>query len=56
MTIERLVEAGRWALSIEELADELWVDVDTITTRLTALTDDEREQYEAARSDVEIAR
>lgn len=56
VTIECLVEAGRWARSIEELADELWVDVETTTTRLTMLTDDERERYEAARRDVEAAR
>lgn len=56
VSVERLVDVGRWALSIEELADELWVDVETITTRLDTLTSSEREAYLEARRDTEVAR
>lgn len=51
--VEHLVAAARWARSLEEAADELWVDVDTLLTRLDTLTDDEREQIVAARRIIE---
>lgn len=37
-----LVEACRWARDVHELADELWVDEDTIVVRLKALHPSER--------------
>lgn len=37
ITLERLLDAVRWALSVEELADELFVDVDTLRCRLEHL-------------------
>lgn len=56
VSLEHLVDAARWARSIHELADELWVDVDTITTRLDTLTERERSLYLEARRDAEVAR
>ncbi|MEE6273478.1 ImmA/IrrE family metallo-endopeptidase [Georgenia sp. MJ206] len=39
-----LLDALSWAEHLEEVAEELWVDVDTVLARLDALTDDERDQ------------
>lgn len=39
---ERLVEACRWARNVHELADELWVDEDTVVIRLKGLHPSER--------------
>jgi Zn-dependent peptidase ImmA (M78 family) len=36
--LDALVEALRWSRDESELADELWVDVDTVRTRLAGLT------------------
>lgn len=51
--LESLVEAARWARSIEELADELWVDVETVRIRLSTLLDDERDEVCRARTEAE---
>lgn len=40
--------AAVWARSPEELADELWVDLDTLLTRLDTCTDREREALNSA--------
>jgi IrrE N-terminal-like domain len=53
--IGELADAARWARSPEELADELWVDVETIHIRLGALSDAERARYLGVRKDVEVA-
>jgi hypothetical protein len=39
---ERLMDACRWARNLHELADELWVDEETVTTRLAHLHPSER--------------
>lgn len=41
--IETLMDALRWADNLEEVADELWVDHQTLIDRLDTLTDDERQ-------------
>ncbi|QPK80784.1 ImmA/IrrE family metallo-endopeptidase [Schaalia sp. ZJ405] len=40
--IDSLVDAVVWGRSPEEIADELWVDVDTLLVRLDSLTERER--------------
>lgn len=45
--MERLLDGLRWTQEWEELADELWVDVDTLMARLDTLTDFERGQIAA---------
>jgi hypothetical protein len=40
--LERLVDAARWAHNAVELADELWVDLDTLMCRLEHLHPSER--------------
>lgn len=39
--MDDLVDAYRWAEALEEVADCLWVDVDTLRARLDSLTPDE---------------
>lgn len=39
---DKLIEAYRWARNLHELADELWVDEDTVKTRLAHLHPSER--------------
>lgn len=51
--LENLVEASRWARSLEELADELWVDVETVRIRLSNLLDAERDEVLRARAEAE---
>lgn len=46
--LNELVEAAIWAVDITELADECWVDVDTMQCRLDTLTDEERAQVKQA--------
>lgn len=46
--LDALIHAALWARGIEELADDLWVDVGIVHTRLATLTDDERAEYRAA--------
>lgn len=41
---ERLVDAYRWAEHLEEVADVLWVDVDTLRARLDGLDAGERQR------------
>jgi len=41
--LHHLADAMRWAMSFEELADELWVDHATLKARLTTLTPTEIE-------------
>ncbi|WP_127572722.1 ImmA/IrrE family metallo-endopeptidase [Georgenia faecalis] len=48
-----LLDVLRWAGHLEEAAEELWVDVDTLEARLEALTDDERRQLERLIADRE---
>jgi hypothetical protein len=43
-----LVEAAIWAVDLAELADECWVDVDTMQCRIDTLTDDERAEVRQA--------
>lgn len=52
--LDRLVDAARWARSVGELADELWVDVDTVETRLAILTDEERAELARASTEVDL--
>lgn len=40
--LDDLVHAVIWGQSPDEVADELWVDLDTLMTRLNTLTDRER--------------
>jgi hypothetical protein len=46
--LEQLVEAAIWAVDLAELADECWVDVDTMQCRIDTLTDDERAKVRQA--------
>lgn len=41
---QALADALVWANDDQELAEELWVDVETVRTRLATLTDDETRQ------------
>ena len=49
--IERLLAGLRWAHDELELADELWVDVDTLYARLANLDDRERGLVDEAREE-----
>jgi hypothetical protein len=42
ITDEALVDALRWTVQEDELADELWVDVPTVVARLSDLSDEEK--------------
>ena len=42
--MEHLLDALAWTEHLEELADELWVDLDTLMARLDGLTPEERAQ------------
>lgn len=42
--LDKLIDAMLWAGNEWELADELWVDVPTVLTRLKTLTDAEHQQ------------
>ncbi len=54
VSLDDLVEAARWARSWGELADELWVDVETVRIRLATLVDSEREELLRARGEEEL--
>lgn len=41
ISLERLADAMVWAVDDYELAEELWVDVGTVRTRLSSLTPEE---------------
>jgi hypothetical protein len=43
VSLDQLAEAIVWAMSEEELALDLWVDVDVVRTRLGSLTEEERD-------------
>jgi hypothetical protein len=45
---QQLLDAWLWAYSVEEMADECWVDVDTMRRRIDNLTDVEREAVRCA--------
>lgn len=45
--IDRLLDVLAWTERLEEAADELWVDVDTLMARLDGLTPGERAQVAA---------
>jgi Zn-dependent peptidase ImmA (M78 family) len=47
VSLDALAEAMAWARSLEELAEELWVDVDTVRTRLAHLHPAERHHLRA---------
>lgn len=51
--LDRLVDAARWARSLDELADELWVDVETVQIRLATLADAERDEVALARTEAD---
>ncbi|MCD2096576.1 hypothetical protein [Rhodococcus rhodochrous] len=42
IAIPQLIDAALWTQHPYELADELWVDIDTLTTRVQHLTREER--------------
>ena len=52
--LDDLVDAARWARSLGELADELWVDVETVRIRLATLVESEREEVLRARAGTEL--
>lgn len=43
ISLDRLMDALRWAESMEEVADELWVDHQMLIDRIDTLTKDERQ-------------
>lgn len=45
--MDRLLDALAWSEELEEVADELWVDLDTLYARLDTLTAEERAQIRA---------
>lgn len=51
--VEDLVRAAAWAVSVEEAAEELWVDVDTLLVRLENLNENERERLDSFLGDCE---
>lgn len=48
----RLLDALRWARTHDELAEELWVDEDTLATRLAHLHPSERTKIDALREEL----
>lgn len=46
--LDKLVDALVWAFDDEEVADLLWVDLDTVQTRLVTLTSKETAEINAA--------
>lgn len=53
ISIERLLNGLRWTRDWEELADELWVDVETLQDRLDGLTVGERAMIVALSGEIE---
>lgn len=49
--LDRLIDALRWCLDKRELADELWVDLATVETRLASLSENEQATIEEALDD-----
>ncbi len=52
ITFEHLLDALRWARTAEELCEELWVDAETLHTRLTKLHPSERLKIIALREEL----
>jgi hypothetical protein len=52
ITIERLADALQWSQHMEELAEELWVDEDTVRCRLDHLHPSERHYLRQRSADV----
>ena len=50
---DALLDALRWARSLHELADELWVDEDTVLARLAHLHPSERTKVVALRDELD---
>lgn len=48
ITLPALIDALRWAVSVEEAADELWVDPATVRVRLLRLTVEEHQSITEA--------
>ena len=46
ISLDRLAEALRWSLDEHELAEDLWVDVATVRTRLDRLSPTEKDYIE----------
>lgn len=44
VTLEAMLNVATWTDSLEEAADELWVDLDTLYARLDGMTVDEKDQ------------
>lgn len=51
--MDRLLDALAWSEELEEVAEELWVDLDTLYARLDGLTADERARVVALAERVE---
>ncbi|MDD9207860.1 ImmA/IrrE family metallo-endopeptidase [Georgenia sp. 10Sc9-8] len=55
ITMEQLLDALRWSEELQEVAEELWVDTDTLNARLDALTAAGRAQIVALYEEIERA-
>lgn len=53
ITMDALKDALLWADDLEEVADELWVDLDTLKNRLDCLTDEERQEIVDMHNNIE---
>lgn len=51
--MDQLVDGLRWTRHVEELAEELWVDVETLRDRIRVLDAEERELLRQLSLDVE---
>lgn len=49
---DHLIDALRWARNLHELAEELWVDEDTVRVRLAYLHPSERTKIDALREEL----
>lgn len=53
ITMDALKDALLWADDLGEVADELWVDLDTLKNRLDCLTDEERQELVDMHNNIE---
>lgn len=53
ITMPRLLDALAWSQQPQEIAEDLWVDVDTLYARLAGLTPEEQAQIAALSQHVE---
>ncbi len=53
ISMQALLDALRWSEDLDELAENLWVDPETLTARLDGLTDAERQQIVDLHASVE---